>query len=348
MKKLGLDCNSKSKSLMKNGVIFFSFFYYYIGSISVIAYLISLLNTRWILPIKDWSILLVLFSMFLYSCFSSGFLDSIVLYRFYWGFLIFYFYFRNKAHLFNFKKLLWLMLLMALIESALVNTIVDASSWPNYPDADASTHFSDTWQRAYSFGGNSSVTGVLIVAVLSIVGGDLLLMTVALITLILLGSGSGLLAYIIYCLYWFNTKTKILFFLLFGLFWLFFVNDIGALYKISPRYIDYLIDLKISQILSTFDIMDNITMIAGSSKLSDKGGDFLWLSFFSVHGYFGIMLMLFILFTHINRANMFGIGIIFLMTSHYFVLFSLPGQLITGYLFAFNHVQLNKSEIKAN
>jgi len=32
------------------------------------------------------------------------------------------------------------------------------------------------------------------------------------------------------------------------------------------------------------------------------------------------------------------------MTSHYFVLFSLPGQLIAGYLFAlkpFNHVQLN-------
>lgn len=50
MKKLGLDCNSKSKSLMKDGVILFSFFYYFIGQISVIAYLISLLKTRWILP----------------------------------------------------------------------------------------------------------------------------------------------------------------------------------------------------------------------------------------------------------------------------------------------------------
>jgi hypothetical protein len=342
MKRLGSDNNSNNKSIIKNWVLLFSFFYYYIGPISVIAYLLSLLKTRWILPIKDWSILLFLFSMFLYSCLSSGFLDSIALYRFHWGFLIFYLYFRNKFHLFSFNKLLWLMLLMTLIEAALVNTIVDASSLPNYPDVGSSSpHFSNTWQRAYSFGGNSSVTGVLIVAVLSIVGGGLLLMTAALITVLLVGSGSGIIAYFIYLLYRVNTITKIVFFPFFGLFWLFSVNDIDALYKISPYYMDLLIDFKKSQILSTLDNMDYITMFVGSSKLSDTGGDFLWLSFFAVHGYAGIMLMLLIIFTHINRANIFGIGIIVLMSSHYFVLFSLPGQLIAGYLFALSRVQLN-------
>jgi len=169
-------------------------------------------------------------------------------------------------------------------------------------------------------------------------------MTVALITVLLLGSGSGIIAYFIYLFYKINTIKKIVFFLLFGLFWLFLVNDIDALYKISPYYMGLLIDLKQAQISSILDNMDYITMFVGSSKLSDTGGDFLWLSFFVVHGYIGIILMLFIIFTHINRANIFGIGIIFLMTSHYFVLFSLPGQLIAGYLFAlkpFNHVQLN-------
>ena len=345
MKKLGSDCNSNSKSIIKNWIALFAFFYYYIGPISVVAYLFSLLKTRWVLPIKDWSILLCLLSMFLYSCFSSGFLDSISIYRFHWGFLIFYLYFRNKAHLFNFKQLLFLMLLMTLIESALVNTIVDASSLPNYPDLEsASSHFSNIWQRAYSFGGNSSVTGVLIIAVLSIVGGGLLLMITALITVLLVGSGSGIIAYFIYLFYKIKIIKKIVFFLLFGLFWLFLVNDIDALYKISPYYMGLLIDLKQAQISSILDNMDYITMFVGSSKLSDTGGDFLWLSFFVVHGYIGIILMLFIIFTHINRANIFGIGIIFLMTSHYFVLFSLPGQLIAGYLFAlkpFNHVQLN-------
>jgi hypothetical protein len=345
MKKLGSDCNSNSKSIIKNWIAFFAFFYYYIGPISVVGYLLSLLKTRWVLPIKDWSILLFLLPMFLYSCYSSGFLDSILLYRLHWGFLIFYLYFRNKAHLFNFKQLLWLMLLMTLIESALVNTIVDASSLPNYPDLEsAATHFSNIWQRAYSFGGNSSVTGVLIIAVLSIVGGGLLLMITALITVLLVGSGSGIIAYFIYLFYKIKIIKKIVFFLLFGLFWLFLVNDIDALYKISPYYIDLLIDLKQVQISSTLDNMDEITMFVGSSKLSDTGGDFLWLSFFAVHGYIGIILMLFIIFTHINKANIFGIGIIVLMTSHYFVLFSLPGQLIAGYLFAlkpFNHVQLN-------
>jgi len=48
----------------------------------------------------------------------------------------------------------------------------------------------------------------------------------------------------------------------------------------------------------------------------------------------GSVLMLAFFLKRINSVNGFGIFIIFATTIHYFVLFSLPVQFLTGYLFA--------------
>ena len=325
----------KKKSIIKDPSGFFAFFYNYIGPISVFAYLYSLIKTRWRLPVKDWLFLFTLSMFFVVSVLVSSFVDSVMTYRFYWGFFIFYLYFRTRYHQFDLKSLLVLMLIMIAVEGALVNTIVDASNLPNYPDKEtAATHFSDTWQRIYSFGGNSSVTGVLIVTVLSVVNAGLFLIFCTLVTVFFIGSGSGGFAFIFYLLYRLNLKNIIVFLGLMIYVWLAIVPNIEMLYKISPYYIDLLVDLKKLQILQILNEASSMDILIGTNSAIDMGGDFLWANFFKIYGISGVILMLFIILSNINRLNVIGILLVLIMTSHYFVLFSLPGQLIVGYLLA--------------
>ena len=101
----------------------------------------------------------------------------------------------------------------------------------------------------------------------------------------------------------------------------------------------FLIELKISQISIAFNNMQVVDFLFGSGYI--KGGDFVWLHFFRAHGLFGAFVMALLILTNINKKNAFGVLIIVLMTGHYFVLFSLPGQLITGYLLATNEINKN-------
>ena len=233
------------------------------------------------------------------------------------------------------KQLLIVMLIIIVVEGVLVNTVINAGDLPNYPDPKTSSkHFSDVWQRIYAYGGNSSVTGVLLVAVLSIVEPSFFLVLSSIVLLFFVGSGSGVISLVFYVLSILNKNLKLLFLVWALIIWYFFVPDIDALYKISPKYFEVLLALKQEQMLKVIDNMDGWQIFFGTASVSNMGGDFLWKSFFHTHGIAGVMLMLFFMLTHINRSNVFGVFIIFLMTSHYFVLFSLPGQLIAGYLLA--------------
>ena len=334
----------KQKSFLANLGGFFAFFYYYLGPISVIAYLYAILRSRWNLPFKDWIILTSLCLLFIYSVTDFGFLEAIQLYRFHWGFLFFYFFFRNKTHLFNVKQLLLVMLTLVFIEGFLVNYVISAESLPNYPDiVESPSHFSDVWQRTYGFGGNSSVTGTLIVVVLSLIEARILLTLIAGGAVLFVGGGSGMIAYLFYMIYRLIQSKKIIIFgFLILLMWLLIVPNIEYLYKMSPGYLIYLIDLKQFQYMQEFSNLNAMDTLLGYSN--DPGGDFVWLHFLICHGYIGAMLMFFFIFSHLNKTNLFSVFIIILMTNHYFVLFSLPGQLIAGYLFA---LQKPKSNIQS-
>jgi hypothetical protein len=324
---------SKNKSIIKDPASFFAFFYYFIGEISIISYIYSFLKIKWILLVKNWLFLITLCLLFILSSFLSSFLESLMLYRFHWGFFVFYLYFLKTPHKFNFSSLLVLMLVMIVIEGVLVNTVVNAINLPNYTDRGV-THAIGTWQKVHSYGGNSSVAGVLLVVVLSITRSGLLLILSAPILVFIVASGSGILAYVSYLIYRLSfIKSVVLIFFLLSMYFS-FIDDIGALASISPDYINFLIELKQEQIVSKFSNMSAIEMLIGTSSINDTGGDFLWLSFYVCHGFLGVALMCFIIFSNINKKNMFGILIILLMTSHYFVLFSLPGQFIFGYLLA--------------
>jgi len=323
----------KVKSIIKDPAAFFAFFYYFIGAISIISYFYALLKTKWILSVKNWLFLITLFLLFILSSLLSGFLESLVVYRFHWGFVVFYLYFLSSPHKFNFLSLLVLMLVMIVIEGVLVNTVVNAINLPNYTDRGV-YHATETWQRVHSYGGNSSVSGVLLVVVLSIVRSGLLLILSAPIVFFFTASGSGILIYIFYLVYRLTFMKSFMLASLLLLMYFVFVNDIDMLAGISPDYINSLIKLKQEQIVSKVSNMSVVDMLIGTSRIDNRGGDFLWLSFYVCHGFLGAALMALMIFSNINKNNIFGVLAIVLMTFHYFILFSLPGQFIFGYLLA--------------
>ena len=173
------------RSVLLNPVGFLAFFYYYVGKFSFVIYPYVLIKTRFVLPIFDWFVLLYLVILFCFSVYTSGLVEAAQVYRFHWGFLAFYLFFRNNTDKYNIQALLVVLLLLTFFESMLVNSLISAESLPNYPDKAASSHFSDIWQRVYGFGGNSSVLSVLLVSLLSIVKSSTILL-LSLFVLVLL------------------------------------------------------------------------------------------------------------------------------------------------------------------
>ncbi len=336
---------SVKASILSNPAGLLAIFYYYIGSLSFSSYLYAFIKARLVLPILDWFILISIGLLFCLSLYISGIFESFQLFRFHWGFLIFYILFRGNTQLYSMKSLLILLLTLVVLEGVLVNSVISAEILPNYPQdrESAQTHFSDIWQRAYSFGGNASVTGVLLVAILSIIHPSTLLLVGTFIALLFTGSGSGGVAYICYLIYKASFRNKITVLVIVG--GLFFVATslIPVLYKISPEYMSILLELKQSQAIQAISSMNYTEILIGTSNPLDMGGDFLWLSFFVCHGILGGILLVLFVAGRINRTNAFGILIILAMTLHYQVLFSLPGQLIVGYLFALKGSTLHRN-----
>jgi hypothetical protein len=100
------------------------------------------------------------------------------------------------------------------------------------------------------------------------------------------------------------------------------------------KYINHLYENKILQIGEAWSDLTIFQVFFGSLNISDMGGDILWLSFFKIFGLYGTLLLLFFLYHKVNKKNFLGVLLIVIFTTHYFVLFSMPGQLIFGYLLA--------------
>jgi len=336
--------NIFKRSPLSSIVGFFSIFYSYIGVLSFAVYPYMLLKIRFVMPVFDWLVLISIVMLFSLSAYISGFVEAAQVYRFHWGFLIFYFFFRTRGRGYDMRALLIILLLMTFIESMLVNSLIAPENLPNYPnDRELSwSHFSDIWQRVYGVGGNPSVLSVLLVALLSITNPGTVIIMATSIIIILIGSGSGAVAFIGYLIYKYMSKLRkspiiiATFIFLLALFYL--LPDIDVIdkffYKISYKYLGHLFELKQLQISDAVSNMDIFALLIGTANIENMGGDFLWLSFFVCQGFAGSVLMLAFFLKRINSVNGFGIFIIFATTIHYFVLFSLPVQFLTGYLFA--------------
>ncbi|NVK73384.1 MAG: hypothetical protein HWE24_07890 [Oceanospirillaceae bacterium] len=293
------------------------------------------------LCIADAFFLLYLSFFLLYQIFlNDDFLRVIEVFRFYFGFFVFYIYFKSTDEI-SLEKLFWLVLVLVPVEALIVNSIISPHTMPNYPSADASSHFNPGgYQRPYSFAGNASVASNILVVFLAMYPFKKIAMFFSVFSVFVFSSGSGLISLILF----FFMRFFRVFFVFLCLFLVFFVVYYSSLvsfldsfdFKINSKYIDYLMDFKLNQIAVVFHGFTSMDYLFGNiSSLSDGyGGDFGWLYFIAANGVISFVVLVFYLLTKVSAKTLMPIVLLLASTFHYPVIFFLSGQIVLGYLIA--------------
>jgi hypothetical protein len=294
------------------------------------------------------------------KCQQSDVQASIVLFRFYFGFYIFYLFFNNIDTEIDTQKLLLIISVAVLIEAVLINTVINPEWLPNFPksnlkgDLAFETKILGFYQRPYSIGTNSTITSTLIMVLLfynhtiyqKIQREKFRTTTIiAIIAVVILGSGTGYVLLILYFVYRTNpfkngVYTSISVLLLFIIYYLLFIVNIGSidgLEKISSVYFDFLYDYKMTQIDDVKRILfSDDTQLYFGQKFDDTSelviwSDFAWNNLLLCTGIIGISVTVVIFIFKTNRYNIIPVLIFVIGAIHYGAMFSLPGQLLLGY-----------------
>lgn len=290
---------------------------------------------------------------------QSEFTACTILFRYYFGFYIFYLFFNNINLPLKLDKLLWVICGAVVIEAFLINTIIPIQLLPNYPKNELGDFLAETkilgfYQRPYSIGTSSTITSTLIMVLIFYVFGfskdknidksrELLLFSV--FSVIILGSGTGYMLLLLFCVYKIGPfKNKISAIVSFGLvlliYYLIFIADIGSfegLDKISAFYLEFLYDFKAVQIEDVMDVLKSMPnqLIIGRTFDNAKDliiwSDFAWLNLFECTGYVGLLVTIFIFAFKTNYYNYIPVLVFLIGAIHYGAIYSLPGQLLIGY-----------------
>ena len=210
--------------------------------------------------------------VFCFLIISDYFIYSLRILRYYFGFIIFYFYFNlvdlNNT---NYKKLILFLLYWIIVESILINTILDpAFIQPDFRD----TKYLGFYYRPWSFNSNPTATSGIIIFIYYFIENSLKinmgLKSIFLLCLavVLLFSTTGFLLLLIFLFFKFiinkeNKMLNILFFILFvlSLFYLssmyppnhYLVNEKYInLEKISIKYIYFIFDYKKNELINSY------------------------------------------------------------------------------------------------
>lgn len=322
----------------KKMTIYFSFFYYYFGLISFAGYLLGVRSIRFRYSYIGWLVGYIYICYFISLLCNHGLVAGLYDIRYYWGFLLFYLIFNKLNVKINVDKVLWFLSALTIIEAVLVNTVIPASFFPNYPSGEGSlTHIAEigNYQRPYSFGGNASVTSAILVALLSASKIDWRGRVAASIAIISCMSGTGFIALSIYI---FSKTSRLVCLWLISV--LIGLISSNLIYKISAEYIYYLFQFKVEQIterlsLNSWLIGDSLSgVVDGVSKL---GGDFAFLGFIQYNGMVGLLFFIFIIYLIVDKRNIIPVLIMIIASFHYGVIYYYPGQIIFGYLLNLNN-----------
>jgi hypothetical protein len=275
-------------------------------------------------------------------------LDILIDFRFYWGWLIFYFIFKkSKINNSTLSNILTILCLITLLETVLINTVIAPYELPNFPDYENGlTEWTATgmYQRPYSFGASATVGSSLLVVLMSmfnVTGWRLVLCIISIISFIS-GTGLVLLMMILFNRYKkYLLKSSIFLFIIF-LFTSFYFKEIQISFidriqsKIGLDYIIVLIDLKFSSIISEYKNLDFFQLIFGNPD-GFRGGDFGLLAFVLSNGIFGLTIFVTIIFSFTNKRNLLPMTFILLSSLHYPVIFFLPGQMLFGLILSLKY-----------
>lgn len=328
---------------MFNFFLYIGFFSAFIGPLGMLSYLCGLRVYNIKFSLMDSLFLMFLIAIFLVNLFISDIVLLVTTFRFYFGFIFFYLYFKSGVN-FPVKKILLLLIFLVPLEAFLINTFVSPHSMPNFPNPEAYSHFNTNgYQRPYSFGGNASVSSSIFVILLSMVCLSGIRKYAAIGVVFVFSSGSGLMSLILLTLLRKAKLFAIFFVFIFafvGLFHSEIINTIDSLgLKVNSQYINYLVDYKLEQINRHFDGFSSIDYLIGSLESIRKGygGDFAWLYFLKSYGFLSLLFLVIFILSKATKETIVPLLIALLSTFHYPVIFFLPGQIILGYLMARKH-----------
>ena len=337
----------------------------------IIAIVYLLINvTKLKFKLEDLVFLGVILTWFIFKIQQSNLVACTILFRYYFGFYVFYLFFNKSKIQIKLDKLLWIICIAVVIEAIIINTIVPAQYLPNYPktelgDLTAETKILGFYQRPYSIGTNSTITSTLVMVLIFYVFGfskalDInrsnKLLFFSFFTVLILGSGTGyalLLLFLIYKTRPFKNIVTASFSILFIMliYYLIFVLDIGSLDgldKISALYLNFLYDFKILQIQDVNYLLntEQFQTIIGRSFQDPKEliiwSDFAWLNLFECTGYLGLLTTILIFLFKTNRYNYITVLVFIIGAFHYGAIYALPGQLLIGYFLSINFITNEK------
>ncbi|MDD4993355.1 MAG: hypothetical protein PHR83_14105 [Paludibacter sp.] len=337
----------------------FLFFIQYLGIgaiaqvLVILLFILELLRGKGVsLSFADKFLLYSLLIICTVKSFYIPFETNFLMFKFYWGFIVFYFYFKISNYRFNYLLFLWLIAIVTLIDFTLINTFVSVDVMKNIPKEHA--EFIDTeiatkvsfFNRSYGLGSSPTVSGIIVVGVLA----GLFYqqredfkdyhMLVALLPLILISSGTGFILFLCFVFIRYNLyrSYKLIFGVLALLLFIYFTSqnsvlEEGAFKRLSTEYFSWLVEYKSDQVV---EVSNHINRTFIESMFGLKYGetdvvrilsDFGWIDMLECYGFLGIVV--FVVFIMLKKKMSFiPITILLLSLIHYPAIGSIPGQIL--------------------
>lgn len=323
--------------------------YYYLGNLRKVIFLTylavsgKLFRSRY--SILEITIILFSILIIIINSLRVGILNSLLYYRLFWGFTLFYFYFKKRKV--NIGKIITIYSLFSIIEYIIKLLLPDLIiSLPNYETDTFYEAYNNSYQifaGVHSFGGNRTVSGVILLSLFIYSQKRIKGRYFALIGYILSFSTT---AFILHLFHLFRKFLKlkyipILSILAYGIYYILTNSNLD---RFSLEYILYILgEYKMNQIEEGLQILGsnieslligNLNVTSENADYSGFGlyfGDFMLLDFLVVNGLLGILMMIFFIISKSNKRNRDALIIIILGSLHYHVIFSLAGQIFLGY-----------------
>jgi len=341
------------------------FFIHYLG-IGVIAQVtifillcIELLRGKQIpLSITDIILFFGILLIFTIKLFDINIIPNILMFKFYWGFIVFYFYFKISNYRFNYLFFFWLTVIVTLIDFTLINTVIPLENMKNIPEGHAEIISLESnllyLKRSYGLASMPTSSATILVALLASLYSKQrndfrnFHIIVTLFTLICIGSGTGflLLLFFVFVRFKLHKGFKIYFGIIFLLLITYFVmqqniDDNSVFSRLSINYIERLIQLKNVQRLDVVSLLSNsnFEMLFGfnytETNIIRTMSDFGWIDFIECYGLLGITFFIFFLIMK-KKLTCLPILIFILGYFHYPALGSIPGQILFAILLVGN------------
>ena len=263
--------------------------------------------------------------------------------RYFWGFILFYIFFLSE-HLHDpaaaaryrdfFRTIVNIFIVLLFVE--LITSNLFYYQWPNREHDFFGEISAGTIARAYGFGGNATVTSVLIISLTAVLYQSYIRDILA---LGMSTSGTGWILLLAKFILRRRRLTTLAFTFPLVAFVLSFSTDIAntinypPLDKLSINYFIYIWEFKLNQINSTISQIDLQSFCVGQSLRNSnlRTGDFQALVFFLFNGLIGTILFFIFVLTCTSK-NYISVILLLVGTIHYQVIFSLPGQIIFAWI----------------